>query len=194
MLNKLCKPLIVTILLSPLFREADAQFRNGSITKVGGFVYFNKHDDPVGRTYSLNLEREKTLLHNGAITHGPRMDYQGYTRTSEQTRLGVGYDLKVYPLHGRNARPYHGVFAGVILFYYLKIDNRSMYGPGGGALLGYQHLFKNSLSLALEGGPVYFQNVNKNVNPYLRTNELDRYFDFFANIKIGIRKSGKHNK
>jgi hypothetical protein len=192
MLNNLHQRIILAILIPMPLSAVNAQFINAPITKVGGFIYLNKHDNPAGRAYSFNLEREMAFGQSGALTHGPRMDYQSYTNYSTpQARLAIGYQLKFYPLHRRNTRPFGGVFAGVDAFYYVKVDNRSMYGPGVGALVGYQYLFKKKFSLAFEAGSVYFQNVNENVSPYLRTNELDRYFDFFLNIKIGIRKSAK---
>ena len=124
---------------------------------------------------------------------GPRLDYlyirylQGNTYSGDiGGKLHIGYQLKFYPFGGKSRVPYQGVFIGVEPLFLMKRpgDDLFRYGPGLGALAGYQHVLKERFSLAFEASMVYFQNINESRPP---KNPEDRYFELYACIKFGLR-------
>ena len=161
------------------------------LIKVGGYTYFS-HSRYLG--FSVNLEYEKTFKRKEFLTHGPRLDYYRMRPYPEKyfygiENLSLGYELKVYPFYYRSHKPYHGISLGLYPCYYVKTNQYYRYGPGLGSLFGYQYLFKNKVSAAIETSVIYFQNVNPNV---YKKNPVDRYYLLFISIKVGLKlRSGK---
>ena len=161
------------------------------LIKGGGYVYFS-NSRYLG--FSVNLEYEKTFKRKEFLTHGPRLDYYRMRPYPEKyfyglENLSLGYELKVYPFYYRSHKPYHGISLGLYPCYYVKTNQYYRYGPGLGSLFGYQYLFKNKISAAIETSVIYFQNINQSV---YKKNPVDRYYFFFISIKVGLKlRSGK---
>jgi hypothetical protein len=164
------------------------QNERSPLLKIGGFVYFT-HSEYSG--FSANFEYERTWRKE-SFTSGPRLDYTftknlGYTYTGDiGPKLYLGYELKFYPFYQKYKSPYRGIFLGIEPLILTKRPNNDSfrYGPGVGALAGYQYIFNDKISLSFEGSVVYFQNLNED---RAKKNPQDRYFSTYVTIKVGIR-------
>lgn len=182
---------MVVLLFLLLFISVNAfsQTERRPLLKVGGFVYFTKSEYS---GFSVHFEFERTWKQNQRFTSGPRLDYTftkdlGYNYTGDiGPKVYVGYELKYYPFQNKLEYPYQGVFVGIepLILMHKPSSDFYRYGPGLGALLGYQHLIKKKYSLGLEGSLIYFQNLNKERPP---DNSEDRYYSLYACLKVGIR-------
>jgi len=155
------------------------------LIKAGGFLYFLESGD---NGYSLHLEYERAFENLQFLTFGPRIDYTEFKYSTGA--LMIAYDLKLYPFYWFSKKPYRGIFLGADVTYLIhnKDINESRYGPGIGSLFGYQHVFKEKVSLCLEGSMAYVQDLNKESR---RRNSKHQYLYVFACIKVGLRINKK---
>lgn len=177
------------VLLVFISTYAKGQAKSGRVLKLGGFINFT-HSRYSG--FTANFELERAWARKPSFTSGPRLDFTfvkdlGYICSGDIGRkYYVGYEFKFYPFYRESKGPYHGVFIGIepLLLTKRTNDKYFRYGPGLGALGGYQHAFKGKFLLSLEGNMTYFQNINNERPP---SNAQDRYFSLFICIKGGIR-------
>ena len=176
---------IVLIGILGLFANSSfGQTGTNALVKAGGFIYF-LHSQYNG--FSTHVELEKAFKRAEFLTSGPRLDYVNFDYSPSD--LMLAYDLKLYPFYWIKKKPYHGMFIGVDVTYLLKTNDihYSRFGPGVGALLGYQHVFKDKFFLSLEGSMIYVQDLNDKAPQH---NAAHRYLYVFACIKGGWKISG----
>ncbi len=179
---------LVAILISfHCFSQSD----NRPLTKIGGYTSFKEAPSII-----LNLEQERVFMKHKYFTSGPRIDYYKFNPFFKPTKFSFGtenlilaYEVKVYPFYFKSHKTYQGFFLGIDLCYFTPINKKYFYGPGAGALIGYQYVFKNRFSLGVEGSVIYMQNVNKS-SPF-RNNPEDRYFFIIPSIKAGLKLGAK---
>jgi len=175
--------IIINLVLFSNF--AFGQTDRNYLIKAGGFLYFLESRD---NGYSLHLEYERAFKKLQFLTSGPRIDYTEFKYT--HGALMVAYDLKLYPFYWLSKRPYRGIFLGIDVNYLIQNKNLdySRYGPGLGSLFGYQHVFKDKISLCLETSMIYVQDLNEKA---LQHNTKHQYLYVFACIKAGLKISKK---
>jgi len=156
----------------------------GTLFKAGGFLHF--YSGHYGG-FSAHLELERAFRSKEFLTSGPRLEYTQYESAGRRgdQYLYVGYAFKFYPLYWKFHKPYQGVFIGGEPMLLLKGTNRyARYGPGAGAILGYQHLFHNRISAGIDASMRYLQNLNAKA---VKFNQEDHYFSGFVSINIGLK-------
>jgi len=156
------------------------------LLKAGGFIYASTSGY---NGFSFHLEFERTFKRLEYLTTAPRIDYVNINRYPEKN-LFVGYEVKFYPLYWKFREAYRGISIGVEPLMLIKSEAvpYARYGPGLGSLIGYQYLFKDKISVGLEGSMIYLQNLNKDSKQYPGyVHPSERYFYFFACLKLGIR-------
>lgn len=178
---KICHSIFTTVILALLTNLAFGQNDTSPLIKAGGFVYF-LHGNYNG--FSVHLEYERAFKHAPFLTSGPRLDYTNFEYSLGD--LMLAYDLKLYPFYGARKKSYHGLFMGIDITYLVKSQHvdKARYGPGIGSLFGYQYLFKDKVSLCLEGSMIYLQDLNENAPQH---NPANRYLYVFACIKAGVK-------
>lgn len=163
------------------------------LIKAGGFIYIDIRRSEFSG-FSLHAELERAFRRKPFLSSGPRLDYvkiPDFGITGEN--VYVGYNFKVYPFHFKHRVPLRGVFLGLEPLWLLNKHNISRqgtnigrYGPGVGSLIGYQHLFKNKISVGFEGCMAYVQNLNDNSNRFQGYHHKSgRYIYFHSSFKIG---------
>lgn len=179
---------LATVLASfNIFSQND----NRPLTKIGGYTTFKE-----APTIIFNLEQERVFMKHKYFTCGHRIDYYKFNPFFTPTKFSFGtenlilaYEVKVYPFYFKSHKTYQGFFLGIDLCYFTPINKKYFYGPGAGALIGYQYVFRNKFSLGVEGSVIYMQNVNKS-SPF-RKNPEDRYFYIIPSIKAGLKLGAK---
>ncbi|HMI66056.1 MAG TPA: hypothetical protein VK517_08480 [Cyclobacteriaceae bacterium] len=164
-----------------LAMDAVGQSDPGPLIKMGGFVYFL---DSKYNGFSAHLEFERAFRRSQFLTSGPRIDFINF-KNSDGAFM-VGYEFKIYPLYWKSRKSYQGLFIGIDPVYLPKNPDiyYSRYGPGIGSLFGYQHVFKDKISIALEGSLIYIKDLNKQTAQY---NPDHTYLYAFACIKVGFK-------
>ena len=177
---------VVTISLVLFSSFAFGQSDRSYFIKAGGFLYFLESRE---NGYSLHMEYEKAFKNAQFLTSGPRIDYTEFKYSTGA--LMIAYDLKLYPFYWFSKKPYRGIFLGVDANYLIqnKDLDYSRYGPGLGSLFGYQHVFKDKISLCLEGSMAYVQDLNKQSR---QGNAKHQYLYVFACIKVGLKIKGRY--
>ena len=151
------------------------------LIKVGGFIY---PDSSRYGGFSLHLELERTFRRAQYLSGGVRLDYLNFEDFFDKN-IFIGYQLKFYPFYWKSKKPYQGFFIGVDPLYLVQKGNDySRYGPGLGALIGYQHIIKNKFSVGIEPGGAYIIDLNGD-SP--QNNPDNEYFYFFIALKFGIK-------
>ena len=172
---------ILALTVSLAAPELLAQTSRASLIKVGGFVHFKN------KGFTIQFEYEKMFRRYAFLTAGPRIDYSNFEDFTDKN-LFVGYQVKFYPLYWSfHKKPYEGIFVGLEPLWLVGAQNSySRTGPGIGSLLGFQHVIKDKIPVALEVGMTYVQNLNSSAQ---QGNPEDRYFYFFVGLKAGINLS-----
>ena len=170
---------IFVITVSLAFSELHAQSSRVPLIKVGGFVHFKN------KGFTVQFEYERMFRRNALLTAGPRMDYTNFEDFTDKN-LFVVYQVKFYPLYwALHKKPYEGIFVGIEPLWLVgSQDSYSRTGPGLGSLLGFQHVIKDRIPIAIEVGMTYVQNLNDSAP---QNNSKDRYFYFFVGLKTGIK-------
>ena len=181
------------LIINTLFPfDSFSQNDQRSLIKAGGYLNFNHSSGFSGFIFSL--EKERTFKKNMSFTHGPRLDYDKAKRDLSKNFPGienliVGYGLKFYPFYFKSHKPYKGIFIGLYPCYFMPINIRYKYGPGVGSPIGYQHVFKDKISLGFEGSVIYMRNINENA--FYQSNPKNKYYYFLLCFKVGLKLNHK---